>query len=311
MRMGFAVGVAMAALLVVGCDSRPQAPEFAESTTTTTTLPGGSAASTTEPTLPPVEERVTGTVTAVTDGDTVTMLIDGVETDVRLLGINAPEIDECWGPEAGSALTDLVLGREVLITSGEEDRDPFGRALRFLFLDSGSDVQLVNALLVADGHAVALQNGNEFAESMKASEARAFQSGHGMWGTFACGDSEGVAADRPVVRVSEIEFDPAGPDDDALDEEFVTIVNEGYGRVSISNWVLRDESSSNRLAFPSGTVLAVGDSVTVVTGCGENTSGTIYWCRDTPVWSNGGDTVIVNDTLGNAVIWYTYRPSDQ
>lgn len=311
MRRGCVVGLAMVALVAAGCDSRPQAPEFTETTTTTTTLPGGSASATTTPTLPPVEERVTGTVTEVTDGDTVTMLIDGIETDVRLLGINAPEIDECWGPEAGSALTDLVLGQEVALGSGEEDVDSFGRALRFLFLESGSEVRLVNALLVADGHAVAIQNGNEFADAMKASEARAFQSGRGMWGTFACGDSEGVAADRPVIRVADIAFDPAGPDDDALEEEFVTIVNEGYGRVAISNWVLRDESSSNRLTFPSGTVLAVGDSVTVVTGCGENTANTIFWCRDIPVWSNGGDTVIVSDSLGNAVIWYTYGPSGQ
>ena len=121
----------------------------------------------------------------------------------------------------------------------------------------------------------------------------------------------GVAADRPVVRVSELSFDPAGPDDDALGQEFITIVNEGYGRVSIANWVLRDESSSNRLTFPSGTVLAVGESVTVVTGCEGGPADAIYWCSDTPVWSNGGDTAIVSDTLGNAVIWYTYTAADQ
>lgn len=311
MRRELSIAVVILMLASAACDTRPQAPEFAETTTTTTTLPGGSASSTTTPTLPPEEERATGTVTTVTDGDTVTMLIDGVETEVRLLGINAPERDECWGPEAGSALTDLVLGRDVLLAAGDEDVDSFGRALRFLFIEDADGVELVNARLVSDGHAVAIQNGNEFAEAMKVAEARAFQSGRGMWGTFACGDGEGVAADRPVVRVADIGFDPAGPDDDALDEEYVTIVNEGYGRVAIGNWVLRDESSSNRLTFPSGTVLAVGASITVVTGCGDGGADTIYWCRDTPVWSNGGDTVIVSDTLGNAVIWYTYGPSGQ
>ena len=76
--------------------------------------------------------------------------------------------------------------------------------------------------------------------------------------------------------------------------------------MAISGWVLRDESSSNRLTFPSGTVLAPGDTVTVVTGCDGGPSDAIYWCNDAPVWSNGGDTAIVSDTLGNAVIWYTY-----
>jgi endonuclease YncB( thermonuclease family) len=311
MARGFIVAVALASLLLAACEGRPLAPEFVETSTTTTTLPGGSASSTTTVTLPPVEERSTGTVTAITDGDTATMIIDGVETEVRLLGINAPERTECWGPEAGSALTDLILGREVELASGEEDLDSFGRALRFVYVVEGPEVVLVNARMVADGNAVAIQNGNVHAEDMKASEARAFQSGRGMWGTFACGDSEGVAADRPVVRVAELAFDPPGPDDDALGEEFITIVNEGYGRVSIANWVLRDESSSNRLTFPSGTVLAVGESVTVVTGCDGGPADAIYWCSDTPVWSNGGDTAIVSDTLGNAVIWYTYGPTDQ
>jgi endonuclease YncB( thermonuclease family) len=296
----------MVALVAAACTARPQAPEFLDTTSTTTTLPGGSVSSTTSVTLPPAEERVTGTVTSVTDGDTMDVLIDGVDTTVRLLGINAPELDECWGDEAGSALTGLVLGKQVLLVAGDEDVDSFGRALRFVYVEEGDDVEFVNATLVAEGDAVALQDGNEYATSMKASEARAFQSGKGMWGTFACGDAEGVKADRPVVRVSELNYDPAGPDDDALGDEYVTIVNEGYGRVSISGWVLRDESSTNRLTFPSGTVLAVGESITVVTGCEGGPANAIRWCSDTPVWSNDGDTAIVLDTLGNAVIWFTY-----
>ena len=309
MRRALLVTVVVLTFASAACDSRPQAPEFTETTTTTTTLPGGSASSSTTATLPPAEERVSGTVTSVTDGDTLIVDVAGTDTEVRLLGVNAPELDECWGPEAGSALTDLVLGREVLLGTGEEDIDSFGRALRFVFIEEGDSVELVNARLVADGNAVAIQNGNAYAYSMKASEARAFQSGRGMWGTLACGDTEGVAVDRPVIRVSEIAFDPPGPDDDALDQEYVTIVNEGYGRVSIANWVLRDESTSNRLTFPRGLVLGVGESVTVVTGC-SGPPDAILWCSDMPVWSNAGDTVIVSDTLGNAVIWYTYTGTE-
>jgi endonuclease YncB( thermonuclease family) len=298
------------ALVAAACDARPQAPEFTETTTTTTTLPGGSVDTTTTLTLPPAEERVTGIVNDVTDGDTVTLSIAGADATVRLLGINAPEMTECWGPEAFTFLSNLLLGREVLLVAGDEDVDPFGRLLRFLYLEDGADVELVNATMVETGNAVAVQGGNPFAPSMKASEARAYQSGRGMWGTFACGDTEGVTADRPVIRVDELSYDPVGPDDDALDQEYITIVNEGYGRVSIAGWVLRDESSTNRLTFPRGTVLAVGDTVTVVTGCDGGPSNAIHWCSDTPVWSNDGDTAIVSDTLGNAVIWYTYSGSD-
>lgn len=297
-------------MLGAACDSRPQAPEFVVSSTTTTTLPGSEAVTTTTPTLPPVEERVVGTVTEITDGDTLTVSVNGVPTTVRMLGINAPESTECWGPEAAAVLSNAINGREVLLVPGEEDVDGFGRALRFIYLESAEGVVFVNELMVADGHAVALQNGNEHAENLKTLEARAFQSGKGMWGTFACGNDEGVRADRPVIRVQELQYDPAGPDDDALGGEYITIVNEGYGRVAIGGWVLRDESSTNRLTFPSSIVLAVGDSITVVTGCDGGPAEAIYWCNDTPVWSNGGDTAMVLDTLGNAVIWYTYAPTE-
>jgi len=297
------------ALLVAACDSRPQAPEFVDASTTTTTLPGSAVVSTTTPTLPPIEERVVGTVVDIVDGDTLTVLVDGVSTTVRMLGINAPETTECWGAEATAILSNAVNGREVLLVAGEEDVDGFGRALRFIYLETTEGVEFVNEFMVVDGHAVAIQNGNEYAANLKALEARAFQSGKGMWGTFACGDDEGINADRPVIRVQELSFDPAGPDDDALDGEYITLVNEGYGRVSIAGWVIRDESSSNRLTFPNSIVLAVGDSVTVVTGCEGGPAEAIHWCSDTPVWSNGGDTAIVLDTLGNAVIWYTYGAS--
>ena len=297
--------VAMA-LVGAACDARPQAPEFVDSSTTTTTLTGGAAATTTTPTLPPVEERIIGTVVEIVDGDTVRAMVDGVSTTIRMLGINAPESTECWGAEATAILANEINGRDVLLVAGEEDVDGFGRSLRFLYLETAEGVEFVNQFMVTQGHAIALQNGNQHAENLKALEARAYQSGKGMWGTFACGNDEGIRADRPVIRVQDIEFDPTGPDDDALDGEYITIVNEGYGRVSISGWVLRDESSTNRLTFPSGIVLAVGDSVMVVTGCEGGPAEAIHWCNDTPVWSNGGDTAIVLDTLGNAVIWYTY-----
>lgn len=306
MRKGASLLLVILAVLASACDARPQAPEFAESTTTTSTLPGNAPETTTTATLPPPEERVVGTVTNIIDGDTLDVLVDGAETTVRLLGVNAPEMTECWGPESAATLTGLVLGAQVLLVAGEEDVDGFGRALRFVYLETDDGVEFVNAELVRTGHAVAIQNGNPFARDMKASEGRAFQSGRGMWGTFACGDTEGVQADRPVIRVAELVADPIGPDDDALDQEYITIVNEGYDSVSIEGWSMRDESSSNRMAFPAGTVLAPGETVTVVTGCEGGPADSIHWCSDTPVWSNGGDTAIISDTLGNAVIWFTY-----
>jgi micrococcal nuclease len=271
------------------------------------TIASGSIQSSTTVTLPPVDERVVGTVVSVLDGDTLSMLVNGTETDVRLSGINAPELTECWGQDAESRLASLVGDKELLLVAGETDVDEFGRLLRYAYLETPSATVFINSTLVSEGNAVAVQHGEEFDAAFKSLEARAFQSGRGMWGGVVCGNAEAIRADRPVVRIDDIVFDPPGPDDEALDEEYVTIVNEGYGRVDLSGWTLRDESSTNRITIPGGAVLSPGDTFTVVTGCDDTGSNTIAWCSDTPIWSNGGDTVIVLDTLGNAVIWFSYQ----
>lgn len=310
MRRGLVSIVVVAALVAVGCDTRPQAPEFIESTTTSTPLPGVEVTSTTTLTLPPPEVRVVGHVTVVVDGDTIKVDLDGISMDVRLLGINAPEMDECWGQESTAFLMSLVDNQDVLLVEGPDDVDVFGRLLRYVYLDSSPSPTFVNAVLVETGHAVGLQDGSETAPTLKALEARAFQSGYGMWGTFACGDREGVTVDRPVIRVSKLEFNPGGPDADALSDEYITIVNEGYDKVPIAGWTLRDESSTNRFTFDAGIVLNAGDSLTVVTGCDGGPAGALHWCSDQAVWSNGGDTAMVMDTLGNAVVWHTYTGSE-
>lgn len=293
------------AVLTAACDTRPAPPDFLETSTTTTTLPNVIVSSTTV-TLPPEEERVTAQVTSITDGDTFDASVDGVSETIRMLGINAPEMEECWGQEATVALTTLIDRQSVLLVAGDEDRDSFGRLLRYVYLETNDDPLFINSLMVEDGNAIALQDGSSESTVMKAYEARAFQSGYGMWATFACGDREGVAADRPVIRVEDLEFDPPGPDAESLGDEYITIVNEGYDSVPIGGWTLRDESSSNRFVFDGSLVLAPGESVTVATGCDGGPSGAIHWCASQAVWSNGGDTAIILDTLGNAVVWYTY-----
>ena len=304
--------VALSTALVIGaCDSRPLPPEFIQTTTTSTTLPSGDNPVTTTVTLPPPEIRITGTVLGVTDGDTIKVLLDGATVDVRLLGINAPELAECWGAESQRHLSLLVENQEILLIDGSDGRDldPFGRLLRYVYIETTDTPIHVNAAMVETGHAVGIQDGSDAAPGFKSAEARAFQSGYGMWQTFACGDNEGVGGDRPVVRVSELAFDPEGPDETALGDEFVTIINEGYDVVEISGWTLRDESTSNRFTFGPNIILDPGEQFTVVTGCDGGPAGSTYWCSDQAVWSNGGDTAIVMDTLGNAVVWYTYTAS--
>jgi endonuclease YncB( thermonuclease family) len=228
-------------------------------------------------------------VVEVFDGDS--FAIEGDE--VRLLGINAPERDECFADRARERLAGLIDGRTVGITARDE-RDQFGRLLAYAIVD-GLDV---NETLLAEGMAIALQSDHERNGEYVSAARDAATRGVGLWSPNACGPATGAA-----VSVGAVVHDPSGPDGDVLNDEYVEIVNEGDDPIDLTGWILRDESSSNRLALSS----ALGDRLIVRTGCGEGDTSTVHWCSDLPVWSNGGDTVLLLDPNGNVVAWKTYR----
>ena len=88
-------------------------------------------------------------VARVIDGDTVE-LASGER--VRYLGLDTPEMlpqQECGAVAATELNRVLVEGREVELLPGPEDRDRFGRLLRYVFVES----VFVNAELVREGMA--------------------------------------------------------------------------------------------------------------------------------------------------------------
>lgn len=85
-------------------------------------------------------------VTAVIDGDTIE--IEGGEK-IRYIGIDTPETDECYGPEATEANRELVEGKEVILIRDIENRDKYERLLRYVIADG----RFVNAELVRLGYA--------------------------------------------------------------------------------------------------------------------------------------------------------------
>jgi endonuclease YncB( thermonuclease family) len=225
-------------------------------------------------------------VVRVVDGDTLEADVAAERIEIRLLGVNAPERGECWSEEARVALEALVEGAAVTFDpAGGTDR--FGRTLGYL----SAGGRPVNLALVEMGAALALDDGHPLAADFLAAEEAAVAAGRGWWAPDACGPASGAA-----VEIAGIEADPEGRDEDHLDDEWVVLLNRGT-TVDLSGWTLRDESSSNRYRFPTGTVLASGDRLQIRTGCGPGDG--LAWCSDGPVWSNGGDTVLLLDALGN------------
>lgn len=273
---------------------------IAPSTTLSPTTTAAVVSPSTTLAQPPGTDRVT--LASVTDGDTVRVqFVDNTIEKVRLIGINTPETGECFAAEATSAITSLLTGQTFTMTSDTSDRDQFGRLLRYLWLDDGA---FVNEALVADGFALARDYppDTEYAERLAAAQQTASIDGLGIWAPDACGP-----ASEALLEITDIRFDAPGDDNDNLNGEWVNIRNRDTSAMTMTAWVLKDESATHRYTFPSGYTLRAGSTVTVFTGCGTNSSRNLYWCNGRgAVWNNSGDTGFLLDPSGNLVDQYGY-----
>ena len=117
-----------------------------------------------------------GTVTHVTDGDSLWVRPDagGPPREIRLEGIDAPEICQAWGREARDALAARALHQHVRVAS--RARDTYRRSLARV--DAGG--QDVGAWMVSRGHAWSYR----FRRSpgpYAPQEAKAKSAGLGLW----------------------------------------------------------------------------------------------------------------------------------
>jgi micrococcal nuclease len=131
-------------------------------------------------------EPGTARVERVTDGDT--LWLTGVGK-VRLIGIDTPEVYggvECYGREASAFAKRLLPpGRRVRYELGTEERDRYGRALAYVWLEDG---RFLNRLLVERGFATPLTipPNVDFAADLVRAARRARRSARGLWGRPGC-----------------------------------------------------------------------------------------------------------------------------
>lgn len=162
-----AVVVALLAFGLGGCtpDSRPAGDEAGAEGVSASARPpsaaGGSeriAPSPSQSAVPSVTEPVISeptqipvTFSAVVDGDTV----DTSLGTVRLIGIDSPERGECGHDEASMAIGRVLSVGEVVtleLPEGQNDRDSYGRLLRYVITESGADL---GQMQVEAGNAIA------------------------------------------------------------------------------------------------------------------------------------------------------------
>jgi len=111
------------------------------------------------------EERI---ITKIIDGDTI--IVEGGET-IRLLGIDCDEKGKkCYTP-AKNYIENNFLGKTAVLKSGKDDKDIYGRSLRYIFVNGKS----VNVEMISGGLCVArLENDKStYSEEIRAAESDA------------------------------------------------------------------------------------------------------------------------------------------
>lgn len=114
-------------------------------------------------------------VTNIIDGDTI--VIEGGER-VRLLGIDAAEKGEPFYKEAKSRLEELIEQKNITLEKEGENKDRYGRLLRYVFLDNKN----INLLLVEEGLARCYFYGKSKYQNLCAEkEEQAIKEKIGLW----------------------------------------------------------------------------------------------------------------------------------
>ncbi len=115
-----------------------------------------------------------GKVIKITDGDTLTRLVDSKQLRIRLSDIDTPERKQPFGSRAKQALSDLVFGKQARVVEVTVDR--YGRIVGRVYMGETD----VNRELVAQGFAWVYRKYSNDAELLRL-EAEAKEKGLGLW----------------------------------------------------------------------------------------------------------------------------------
>ena len=233
-------------------------------------------------------------VSRVIDGDTLE--IEGGER-VRLLGIDTPEKGQYFYQEATDWLDLRVKNREIILETGTEDKDKYGRLLRYIRLDPYT---LVNLELVKLGYASAymLEEGDPYYNDILEAEADARENGLGVWQYTGI---ENIFC----TGISYMHYNAKGNDNENLDDEYFELRNKCKHSVELTRHIIRD-NANNTFMFSNFT-LDAKSVVTVHTGKGDNNQTDLYWQGKRAIWNNNGDTFRMWNPEGELLLEYAYK----
>jgi micrococcal nuclease len=312
------VVLALAVALVVslsGCSTA------IDSLTAGTQQPGNAAG-------PDIGEEWTVEVVEVVDGDTLKVRFpDGTVENVRLLGVDTPEVHTAvspgefegipstddgqmwlrdWGHKASEFMRQRVADATVRVATDEQAdrRGSYGRLLVYVFADGEN----VNAELIEHGYARMYDSSFSKRDAFASMESTAQSQRAGLWaytdGDGASTDDGGAIGDSGLA-VADVHADAEGPDGENLNDEYVVLENTGNSTLDLAGWTIRDDAGKT-YEIPDGVELRPGEELTIYTGTGQRTDGVLYWGASSPVWNNDGDVVHVETPNGTVVVEYEY-----
>jgi endonuclease YncB( thermonuclease family) len=255
--------------------------------------------------------RESGTVIKVLDGDTFDIKEgSGHVQRVRVIGIQAPEVQWCGGSAATAALK-RILPKGTLVrlasrkaASGNAPKGVW-RVKRTVFKQVNgkwSDIapQLVSAGLVFPFPFIGetTHNAQYLALAENAARARI-----GLYDPNRCG-----ASDQPRERL-KLEVVTGAPGRDyGPNSEFVLVFNGSDHDVSLAGWMVQDTSPLNAYFFPAGAVVRANDYVVVFSGNGTRgvapggrRDSRVFYSRIGHMWNdNVTEIAFLFDNAGGA-----------
>ncbi len=123
-------------------------------------------------------------VVRVIDGDSIVVSMSGQAEEIRLIGIDAPEMGQRpWGRKAREHLKEILLrsSYRVSVAYDVEKRDKYGRLLAYI---RTADEVLANAGMLKDGYAVlfTLPPNVRYVDEFRAAQESARERRLGIWG---------------------------------------------------------------------------------------------------------------------------------
>ncbi|MDS0301186.1 lamin tail domain-containing protein [Halogeometricum sp. S1BR25-6] len=271
------------------------------------------------------------TVVRIVDGDTFEVRFsDGRTENVRLLGIDTPEVHvendpeefeeipdtphgeawlRDWGHKASEFARTEVGGETLTIETdpSADRRGSYGRLLVYVYED-GTETASFNRELIDQGYARMYDSSFSKRPAFSDAETAAQTDDVGLWDyeatTSTSTPTPAPSSEEDSLAVVQVHADAEGNDHENENDEYVVFENTGDATLDLSGWTVSDEAD-HTYTF-SGTTVDPGDPVTLYTGSGTDTNSEVYWGSDAAIWNNNGDTVIVTNADGETVIQYEY-----